>query len=80
MAEHLENCRYEGLKEYLQKTDGHIALLQDELKRKEEEIEFLRTMLAKLSEKLENIDKTTSLRLRTFPMRPIIVIVIEVSM
>ena len=60
---HLENCRYEGLKEYLQRTDEHMVLMREELRKKDEEIEFLRGMLARLSEKLETLDKTTSLRL-----------------
>lgn len=60
---HLENCRYEGLKEYLQRTDEHMVVMQEELRKKDEEIEFLRSMLARLSEKLETLDKTTSLRL-----------------
>ena len=63
LAVHLENCRYEGLKEYLQRTDEHMVLMQDELKKKDEEIEFLKSMLARLSEKLETLDKTTNLRL-----------------
>ena len=60
---HLENCRYEGLKEYLQSTDEHVVAMREELKKKDEEIEFLRSMLARLSEKLETLDKTTNLRL-----------------
>ena len=60
---HLENCRYEGLKEYLQRTDEHMVAMREELRKKDEEIEFLRSMLARLSEKLETLDKTTNLRL-----------------
>ena len=63
LSQHLEKCRYEGLKEYLQKTDDHVISLQQDLRRKDEEIEFLRSMLARLSEKLEALDKTTNLRL-----------------
>jgi E3 ubiquitin-protein ligase TRAF7 len=65
LSQHLEKCRYEGLKEYLQKTDDHVISLQQDLRRKDEEIEFLRSMLARLSEKLEALDKTTNLRLES---------------
>ena len=63
LSQHLEKCRYEGLKEYLHKTDEHVVSLQQELRRKDEEVEFLRSMLARLSEKLETFDKNTNLRL-----------------
>ena len=43
---------------FLSRTDEHITELQEEVKRKEEEIVFLRSMLASLSEKVDQLEKT----------------------
>ena len=43
---------------FLKRTDEHILELQDEVKRKDEEIVFLRSMLASLSEKVDHLEKT----------------------
>jgi E3 ubiquitin-protein ligase TRAF7 len=56
---HLEQCKFEGMKGFLSRTDEHIAELQEEVKRKDEEIVFLRSMLASLSEKVDQLEKTT---------------------
>ena len=55
---HLEKCKFEGLKGFLSRTDDHLEELQEELKRKDEEIMFLRSMLASLSEKVDHMEKT----------------------
>lgn len=59
MAQHLETCKFEGLKGFLNRTDEHIMELQEEVKRKDEEIVFLRSMLASLSEKVEQLESTS---------------------
>lgn len=60
MAEHLEkDCKFEGLKGFLSRTEDSITELQEELKRKDEEIMFLRSMLASLSEKVEQMGKSS---------------------
>ena len=58
LSAHLEQCKFEGLKGYLTRTDECIIELQAEIKRKDEEITFLRSMLASLSEKVEELEKT----------------------
>ena len=55
---HLDKCKFEGLKGFLSRTDDHLEELQEELKRKDEEIMFLRSMLASLSEKVDHMEKT----------------------
>ena len=55
---HLEKCKFEGLKGFLSRTDDHLEELQEEMKRKDEEIMFLRSMLASLSEKVDHMEKT----------------------
>ena len=55
---HLDKCKFEGLKGFLSRTDDHLEDLQEELKRKDEEIMFLRSMLASLSEKVDHMEKT----------------------
>ena len=58
MIEHLKNsCKYEGLKGFLGCTEDLISDLTEELKRKDEEIMFLRSMLANLSEKVEQLER-----------------------
>ena len=64
MAQHLETCKFEGLKGFLNRTDEHIMELQEEVKRKDEEIVFLRSMLASLSEKVEQLESTSMGKLR----------------
>ena len=44
-------------KGFLTRTDEHILELEADLKRKEEEVVFLRAMLASLSEKVEILEK-----------------------
>jgi len=64
MVDHLErHCRYEGLKGFLGKTEDQLSDLQEELKRKDEEIMFLRSMLANLSEKVEHLVKNSEEKL-----------------
>ena len=43
---------------FLSRTDEHITELQEEVRRKDEEIVFLRSMLASLSEKVDQLEKT----------------------
>jgi len=59
LAEHLEQCKFEGLKGFLSRTDDLIRDLQEELKRKDDDITFLRSMLASLSEKVDQYEKNT---------------------
>lgn len=63
LSEHLEQCKFEGLKGFLSRTDDHIQELQEELKKKDEEIMFLRSMLASLSEKVEQLEKNASAKI-----------------
>ena len=60
LAEHLEQCKFEGLKGFLSRTDDLIRDLQEELKRKDDDITFLRSMLASLSEKVDQYEKNTA--------------------
>ncbi|XP_064406135.1 E3 ubiquitin-protein ligase TRAF7-like [Halichondria panicea] len=72
MTEHLENsCKYEGLKGFLGRTEDQISDLTDELKRKDEEIMFLRSMLANLSEKVEHLEKSSEKQLELLDDRQI---------
>ncbi|BFZ17892.1 hypothetical protein BsWGS_20930 [Bradybaena similaris] len=61
--EHLKTCRFEGLKDFLQRTEERIVDLQMHLSQKDEEIEFLRSMLGRLSERLENMEKSVDIKL-----------------
>lgn len=64
MMTHLTtSCKYEGLKGFLGKTEDQLSELQEELKRKDEEIMFLRSMLANISERVEHLEKSSEEKL-----------------
>lgn len=57
LEEHLKQCKFENMKEFIQRTEERVSDLQCSLSQKEQEIGFLRTMLGKLSEKLDRLEK-----------------------
>ncbi|KAJ8246081.1 hypothetical protein GJAV_G00263450 [Gymnothorax javanicus] len=59
---HLEVCKFEGLKEFLQQTDDRFHEMQVALAQKDQDIAFLRSMLGKLSEKLDQLEKSWELK------------------
>uniref|UniRef100_A0A3Q2PYT2 TNF receptor-associated factor 7 n=1 Tax=Fundulus heteroclitus TaxID=8078 RepID=A0A3Q2PYT2_FUNHE len=59
---HLEVCKFEGLKEFLQQTDDRFHEMQLALSQKDQDIAFLRSMLGKLSEKLDQLEKNLELK------------------
>uniref|UniRef100_A0A8B9J509 TNF receptor-associated factor 7 n=1 Tax=Astyanax mexicanus TaxID=7994 RepID=A0A8B9J509_ASTMX len=59
---HLEVCKFEGLKEFLQQTDDRFHEMQVTLAQKDQDISFLRSMLGKLSEKLDQLEKNLELK------------------
>lgn len=63
LDEHLKACKFESMKDFLQRTDERINDLQVHLNQKDQEIEFLRSMLGRLSERLENMEKSVDLKL-----------------
>uniref|UniRef100_A0A4W4EL85 E3 ubiquitin-protein ligase TRAF7 n=1 Tax=Electrophorus electricus TaxID=8005 RepID=A0A4W4EL85_ELEEL len=60
---HLDVCKFEGLKEFLQQTDDRFHEMQVTLAQKDQDISFLRSMLGKLSEKLDQLEKNLELKL-----------------
>ncbi|KAK7003570.1 E3 ubiquitin-protein ligase TRAF7-like isoform X1, partial [Biomphalaria glabrata] len=63
LEEHLKSCRFEGMKEFLRLTDEKVTDLQMHLNQKDQEIEFLRSMLGRLSERLETMEKSVDMKL-----------------
>ncbi|MEJ1277618.1 hypothetical protein NN561_008535 [Cricetulus griseus] len=59
---HLETCRFEGLKEFLQQTDDRFHEMHVALAQKDQEIAFLCSMLGKLSEKIDQLEKSLELK------------------
>ncbi|XP_064628306.1 E3 ubiquitin-protein ligase TRAF7-like [Lineus longissimus] len=57
LVEHLETCKFEGMKDFLQRTDDRIAELQFSVSQKDQEICFLRSMLGKVSERLDMLEE-----------------------
>ncbi|XP_059145102.1 E3 ubiquitin-protein ligase TRAF7-like isoform X2 [Physella acuta] len=66
MEEHLKSCRFEGMKDFIHRIDEKVADLQMHLNQKDQEIEFLRSMLGRLSERLENMEKNVEMRFCSF--------------
>lgn len=58
----METCRFEGLKEFLQQTDDRFHEMHVALAQKDQEIAFLRSMLGKLSEKIDQLEKSLELK------------------
>ena len=63
LAVHLKLCKYEGMKDFLGHMEEKMGELQESLEEKDQEINFLRSMLGKLSERLENLEKTAEIKL-----------------
>uniref|UniRef100_A0A8C1SAH2 TNF receptor-associated factor 7 n=2 Tax=Cyprinus carpio TaxID=7962 RepID=A0A8C1SAH2_CYPCA len=74
---HLEVCKFEGLKEFLQQTDDRFHEMQVTLAQKDQDISFLRSMLGKLSEKLDQLEK--NLELKFDPSNPSLLLQDELS-
>ena len=51
------------MKDFLQRVDEKMVDLQLSLNQKDQEIEFLRSMLGKLSERLESLEKSVDMKL-----------------
>lgn len=58
LEKHLRCCQYEGMKDFIRRTESKISDLQQSLQQKDHEISFLRAMLGKLSEKVETLEKS----------------------
>ncbi|CAB3989876.1 E3 ubiquitin- ligase TRAF7 isoform X1 [Paramuricea clavata] len=63
VKEHLNTCKFEPMKEFLQHSADQIEELQTELKNKDQEMTFLRSMLVKMTERIERVEKTVDIRL-----------------
>ena len=58
LSDHMPVCRYEEMKDYIKRTEGKLSTLQGKIEQKDQEIGFLRSMLGKLSEKVDQMEKT----------------------
>lgn len=58
LGDHLKSCQYEGMKDFIKRTETKVSEMQLSLQQKDHEIGFLRAMLSKLSEKVETLEKT----------------------
>ncbi|XP_041363927.1 E3 ubiquitin-protein ligase TRAF7-like [Gigantopelta aegis] len=63
LEDHLKVCKFESMKDFLQRTDEKMSDLNFSLNQKDQEIQFLRSMLGKLSEKLETLEKSVDFKL-----------------
>ncbi|KAI0208594.1 E3 ubiquitin-protein ligase TRAF7 [Lamellibrachia satsuma] len=63
LTEHLSECKFEAIKGFLHETEKNVGELQATVIQKDQEIGFLRSMLGKLSEKVEMLEKDFDLKL-----------------
>ena len=63
LEDHLPDCPYEALKDYLQATEARISKLQVLVEQKDERLSFLTNMLGKLSTRVEALEKSIDDRL-----------------
>ncbi|XP_022101876.1 E3 ubiquitin-protein ligase TRAF7-like isoform X2 [Acanthaster planci] len=63
VSEHREVCSYEGIKDYLQTSSEKMRELQATIVQKDQEIGFLRSMLGKLSERVDRLEKSMELKI-----------------
>lgn len=63
LVDHLPGCPYEALKAFIETTDSRINKLQCVIQQKDEEIGFLRSMLSKLAEKVDTLEKNYDIKL-----------------
>ena len=66
LEDHLKSCKFESMKEFLHRTDEKISDLQFSLNSKDQEIGFLRSMLGKLSERVETLERNSEVKLSKF--------------
>lgn len=60
---HLETCKFEAVKEFLQHTDKRMEELKTMLKDKDQEVVFLKAMILKLTERVDRMEKTVDIRI-----------------
>lgn len=63
LMEHLRTCKFEGMKEFLVRIDEKMSDMQFSLNQKDQEIQFLRSMLGKLAERLESLEKSSDMKI-----------------
>ena len=63
LEDHLPDCHYEALKDYLQATEARMSKLQQMVEQKDERLTFLTNVLGKLSTRVEALEKSTEDRL-----------------
>uniref|UniRef100_UPI00358EDF87 E3 ubiquitin-protein ligase TRAF7-like isoform X1 n=2 Tax=Myxine glutinosa TaxID=7769 RepID=UPI00358EDF87 len=63
MTTHLSVCRFEGVKDFLRRSEERSAELHAVLAQREHELAFLRSTLGRLAESLEQVEKRVETRL-----------------
>ncbi|EDV28456.1 uncharacterized protein TRIADDRAFT_19665, partial [Trichoplax adhaerens] len=62
LDEHLEVCRYQDFKEYFEDVDDKVHELQQIIKKKDQDISYLHSVLLNISERLLKLEKTVDIR------------------
>ncbi|CAH1794412.1 unnamed protein product [Owenia fusiformis] len=60
---HLHECKFEGMKDFIQRTDDRLTDLAEQVADKDEQIDFLRAILSTLSERFERLEKDNEMKL-----------------
>jgi E3 ubiquitin-protein ligase TRAF7 len=57
---HLNTCKYEGVKGFLQQVEGEVKMLRGELEKRDSTVHTLSSSLATLTSRLEDVEKSSS--------------------
>jgi len=63
LEHHITDCKFEGLKGFLQHTEDRMQQALSKLQEKDQEISFLKSMLAKVTERMDRMEKTVEIRI-----------------
>lgn len=63
LAEHLRECRFEGVKDFLNHTEKQMEELRSVIVKKDQEFDYMRGMFSQLTERLERLEKVVEVRI-----------------
>lgn len=63
LAEHLQSCRFEGMKEFLIHTEKEMNEIRSLLAKKDQENDYMRGIISKLTEKIDQLEKSMEVRI-----------------
>jgi len=63
IIEHMNLCRFEDMKEFLEHTEGQIHELKEIIARKDSEVELMKGLFSQLTDKIDRLEKSVEKRI-----------------